>query len=72
MGGLIVVMVLTAILLKLILVGRKKDKPVQTSVLQTQNSEASLRYTVTVATMLIYVMHIASYVYIAIDTLNFK
>ena len=70
MGGLIVVMVLTAILLKLILVGRKKDKPVQTSVLQTRNSEASLRYTV--ATMLIYVMHIASYVYIAIDTLNFK
>ena len=70
MGGLIVVMVLTAILLKLILVGRKKDIPVQTSVLQTRNSEASLRYTV--ATMLIYVMHIASYVYIAIDTLNFK
>ena len=46
MGGLIVVMVLIATLLKLILRARKKGKPVKKlkPVLQTRNSEASLRY----------------------------
>ena len=46
MGGLIVVVVLTAILLKLILMARKKGKPIKKlkPVLQTWNSEVSLRY----------------------------
>ena len=46
MGGVIVVVVLTAILLKIIFVARKRGKPqpVKKPVLRTRNSEASLRY----------------------------
>lgn len=50
MGGVIVVVVLTTILLKIIFVARKRGKPqpvkkpVLKPVLRTCNSEASLRY----------------------------